>query len=649
MTPELLINAAWAVTLWAVAVAGATALLGKAAAVVRRNVCRIGLAGVPVVLAGAVVGTCWRPAAGLILRPPDRPAAAAQAMPPPHLAPPAAARPEALRHEPLVTVEARPPAVHTGAPAAVAGPPPAPRPAASAGEPPALGVNWPAVVVAAAAAFAAGMALLLAWRLLRLAAWRRTWQRASPAWVSLTRRLARRTAMGRPFDVFIVRGLTQPAAAGMFRAAIVLPERAPRSLGPALRSALAHELGHLGGWDPLWYVVGRGVVALAWWCPAVWWLRRRAEIEAELAADDHALACGVRPIELAKTLARCAEWGLRPAPAGVSGMACHLTRRIEMILNPGQSHRSRLNGPARWLLTASAALMGLAVLATPLVGVARAQADDDELKRPPAVREDTTPKAEPRRERVERARDGEGEGRERRREGEREGAERRREGEREGDRDRRVRMSRDLMQMIAAVKITDEQEQEIKKMLRAKEQAVVEWRRKNQARIREAEEVLRRAQEALRRLRNEQNEVAAQADAKVMSVFTPQQRALWATTRIAKMYDRRNAENPMVLTNRQLDDIDVLCEKAQKELIAAEKKPAEAARAKEEILGKLQREIYEKVLDDDQRRRSPRPRGVRGREREGERRREGEGGRREERPDRERRERERREGEREEG
>ena len=635
MSPQVLVNVAWAVTLWGAAAATAVVLLAKAAAVVRRNVCRLGLAGVPAVLAGAVVGTLWRPSAGLIVQAPAAAPAVSERV----------RKPALPWHGHLArgTHGQDAHATFSNAVAPVAepderlGPPTVPAPAATVSNAPSgasFTIDWPAAVFAGTGAFAAALTFLLAWRLVRLAAWRRSWQPASSAWVSVTRRLARRVGMERPFAVFLVPGLTQPAATGVFRPAIVLPDRAPASLGPVLRSALAHELGHLAGRDPLWNVLGRAIVAMAWWCPPAWWLRRRAEIESELAADDHALASGVRPIELAKTLARFAELGLRRAPAGVSGMACHLQRRIEMMLRHGQTHRPRAAGREYWLLMAAAGLMGVAILATPLVGVARAEEGNAELKRPPAVRDgggEGERRVEERREgerprEVRRdgegerprevRRDGEGERpREVRRDGEGEG---RREGPREGE--ARFRMPRELQQMMQAAKITNQQEQDIKKALQAKEEAIGEWRRQNAARFREAEEAMRRAQETLRRLRDEQAEVASKADEKVLAVFTPQQRAQGATSRIAAMYNRPNGENPVRMTNRQLDDMDILCEKAQKELIEAEKKPgAAAAQAKEEVLSRLQKEIYEKVLDDEQRQRSPRPRGVTGaREGEGE-------------------------------
>ena len=619
MSPELLLNAAWGVTLWAAACAAAVLAMCRCPAAFRRGACRLALIGAPVVLLGAVVVHRESPSSGLFLRraaPVVETPRAARGTSDVDLsagtAPTAPAVPEAQQGEtlPEAVLAVPEPASTPSAPAPVS--------AALRGEVGVPAADWSLLLPAGVLLIGGAWAGVLAYRLLRLARWRRSWRKAPPAWGSLTRRLARRIGMDRPFSVFVAPGLSQPAASGLLRGAIILPDRSPGSLGPGLRSALAHELGHLDGRDPLWYLLGQSVIALTWWCPIIWWLEWRGRVESELAADDHALASGVRPIDLVKTLARFAEGNLQTTPAGISGMTCHLRRRIEMIMNAKQPHRSRLGGRPWWLLALGACLVGLAILSTPLVGVVQAADDDDGLSRPPVVRKveareregrgdrEEGKRAEPRREREEPERGRrEVESRERRRE----------RGDGEGEGERRFRMPRELHQMIEAAKITDAQEKAIKEQLQAKEDTLRAWRKDNAAKLRDAEDALRKAQQALGRLREAQADVARAADAKVMAVFTPKQRATWETTKIAKMYNRPRGENPMVLTDRQLDDVDVLCEKAGKELIAAESKPkAEADRAKREILFALQKKIYQDVLTDDQRRRAPRPRGLRERE-----------------------------------
>jgi hypothetical protein len=229
----------------------------------------------------------------------------------------------------------------------------------------------------------------------RLATWRRTWLPAPPAWMSLTQRLAKRVGLNRPFSVFIAPGLSQPVAVGVIRPAIVLPALSGKAIGPALRGALSHELGHLVSRDPLWNLIGQIVTAIAWWCPLAWWLRRRARIESELTADDCATKSGVRPTDLAKILARFAEANHIPIPAAISPMACHLRRRIEMMMNDKDSHNPRSTFSARWATILSGLVIALAVIATPLVGTVRAE-DDDRTDPPPVARTDPDVKTDDR-------------------------------------------------------------------------------------------------------------------------------------------------------------------------------------------------------------------------------------------------------------
>jgi hypothetical protein len=634
MTPEMLINAAGGVTLWLAAAAGVVLLLRRYPAVVRRDLCRLALVGVPVVLVGAVAMHCCNPSAGLLRRVVARPVPTAAPVPAQEpsvqaAAPHAAAPDEAPR--PAGAAEAaRPswtPLSEPGElPRPAAAHAPHAGPAAHDHDAPAwtagLRLDWQAGVMAAMLLGSGAGALLLALRHVRLAMWRRTWRPAPPQWRSVTRRLAERIGPPWAFSVFVAPGLGQPAATGVLRPVIVLPARAPERVGFALRAALAHELGHLRGRDPMWNLLADSVVALAWWCPLSWWLRRRLRIEGEQTADDYALDGGVRPIDLARTLAQFAEWNQQPLPVSVSGMACHLTRRIEMIMSPRQPHDSVLNRRARWLLALAACLAAAAIVCTPVVGIARAdqggerrevrRAEGAEKAQPP--REEKGERPAPRRDGDERGEGDEGGRRPRRREG-RGGGEGERRGGGEGE---RRGMPRDLVRMAEELKATDAQKKALQEKVLAKDAAVRAWRRGNEARVREAREALRKAQQALRELREQERKVTAEADQKILAVFTPQQRAKWETLKIARMYDRRNAEGPMPLRPSQVDHMEDLCNEAARKLVAvAGKPPAEAEQAKRQILYDLQKSIYEKVLDPDQQRRSPRPRSRR-REGEGE-------------------------------
>ncbi|KPK84675.1 MAG: hypothetical protein AMJ81_04970 [Phycisphaerae bacterium SM23_33] len=220
------------------------------------------------------------------------------------------------------------------------------------------------------------MLLALAVRQVRLATWRRTWQPAAPAWQSLTSRLARRIGMRRPVRVFTCGRLQHPAAAGIIRPALLLPQRCPQPLGPSLRAVLTHELAHLHGRGPMWNLISQTVLAAAWWCPLTWWLHRRGRIESELTADDHVLSTGTAATSLAQTLAGLAE--SRPAASApiLSGMACHLTRRIKMMLDERIPHTPRSPLRSQLGVLAGTCLLVAAVISVPLVGVVGAEGDE---------------------------------------------------------------------------------------------------------------------------------------------------------------------------------------------------------------------------------------------------------------------------------
>ena len=382
MIAGLAINAVWAVTLWSLCAAALVFALRRGRAAVRRDVCRLALGGVPVVLAVVAAMHVLRPGAGLVDWRVEAPAAGRPAAGPPERpastehgeahGPGASAEAEAYAFEevelpdepaaePAATApsEAAPGAAHASAPTAGAEVPPR--------------RGWAKALVLGAIWITAALLAALAHRVAVLALWRRTWRPASRGWASLARRLADRMGLKGPVAVYVVPGLSQPAAAGVLRPAILLPADGG-GISPALRGALLHELGHLAGADPLWGLVGRGAAALAWWCPAVWLLHRRAQVEAEVTADDCALESGTRPTDLARALLAFAERIQVPAPPGVPGMGCYLKRRVEMMIDKKRSHNSKVAGRLRCLLGCMALVLAWSLAATPLVGVSPAEA-----------------------------------------------------------------------------------------------------------------------------------------------------------------------------------------------------------------------------------------------------------------------------------
>ena len=385
MSAGLAINAVWAVTLWSLCATGVVFLLRRCRSAIRRDVCRLAVLGVPVILAGVCAVHVWRPGEGLVhWQVPS--AVARQAVelsaPVPAPAPVAALTGEVFASGQGVA-EARPApapapellAEPVAEPGAMTMPAPVTAGVSAACATPAVsdappGPDWVSIAVLAAVSVTMVLLAGLVRRVAVLGLWRRKWRPASGAWDSLARRLAERIGLGRRFAVYVVPGLGQPAAAGVFRPAILLPDRRGVRITPALRGAMLHELGHLAGRDPMWGLIGQGAAALAWWCPGVWLLHRWAQVEGEMTADDCALSSGTRPTDLAKALLEFAERFQSPVPEAVPGMGCYLKRRVEMMIDTNRPHESKVSGHVRWLLglLASALVVGVAV--TPLVGAA---------------------------------------------------------------------------------------------------------------------------------------------------------------------------------------------------------------------------------------------------------------------------------------
>lgn len=146
----------------------------------------------------------------------------------------------------------------------------------------------------------------------------------------------------RPGDV------SGPLMFGWLRPRVVVPADW-ETWAPAHReAALAHERAHVARQDWAMHAAGHVVCALFWFHPLVWAARRRLVMAAELAADDAALATGLRASDYASALLYLSR--LRAARAGLSASQ-GAERRIRAVLElrPRGSRR----GPA--LVVAAAA------------------------------------------------------------------------------------------------------------------------------------------------------------------------------------------------------------------------------------------------------------------------------------------------------
>ncbi len=129
-----------------------------------------------------------------------------------------------------------------------------------------------------------------------------------------------------------------PVAFGILRATIGLPPQFGVKFNSVQQEAmLAHELAHLAGNDPAWYLLADILAAALWWHPLIWWSRRQLHAQSEQAADEASLLVADGPGVLAECLV---ELGARLAqtrsfiPMGVAGTGYRsgLGRRVERLV-----------------------------------------------------------------------------------------------------------------------------------------------------------------------------------------------------------------------------------------------------------------------------------------------------------------------------
>jgi beta-lactamase regulating signal transducer with metallopeptidase domain len=159
---------------------------------------------------------------------------------------------------------------------------------------------------------------------------------ADPATDRLLDDLRVRAGVGDAVRVVVLPGLASPAALGS--RLIGLPPEAQDEMTPLeLEAVLAHELAHLRRGDPYWVTVLAAVDALCWFQPLVGRARREIRDAGEVLADDRAVSWTGRPLELARSLARAAEWltpGRRlPALAVVRPGAGVLAGRVARLVD----------------------------------------------------------------------------------------------------------------------------------------------------------------------------------------------------------------------------------------------------------------------------------------------------------------------------
>lgn len=134
------------------------------------------------------------------------------------------------------------------------------------------------------------------------------------------------------------RELATPATVGWRRPVVLLPANANDWPRPQLQHALLHELCHIRRGDWLLTQTARLVCAAYWPLPAVWWICRRLEQNAELACDQLVVAEGADQLGYARDLVRTCRFA-RALPTAVSmGGAGELAARIRSLVH-GERYR----------------------------------------------------------------------------------------------------------------------------------------------------------------------------------------------------------------------------------------------------------------------------------------------------------------------
>lgn len=147
---------------------------------------------------------------------------------------------------------------------------------------------------------------------------------------------------------------------GVIAPVVQLPVEARTWSLERLEAVLLHEFAHVRRRDFLSGLLGQFACALYWFHPIVWLSARAARADAESAADDAVLHCGVRPsayaAELLGLAAELRQKKRIPLSLGVTIMAqSKIESRLQSVLSP-RARRSGMTRPQALAVLAVAAL-----------------------------------------------------------------------------------------------------------------------------------------------------------------------------------------------------------------------------------------------------------------------------------------------------
>lgn len=175
-----------------------------------------------------------------------------------------------------------------------------------------------------------------------------------------------------PVRTLICSDIASPMAAGLFRPAILLPERLLSELDDdELDQIRVHETAHLLRRDDIALLVQRTLEAFFALHPVVRWITRRIDLEREIACDDFVVEHTGQARPYASCLTRVVEIARGGRSSIVAAAATeersHLARRIEMLLDKTRHKGTRLLKTRLFLMVA--ALLAFAFVAAKTPGL----------------------------------------------------------------------------------------------------------------------------------------------------------------------------------------------------------------------------------------------------------------------------------------
>lgn len=106
--------------------------------------------------------------------------------------------------------------------------------------------------------------------------------------------------------VLVSGSLNSPAAAGLFRPFVLVPESCSAWTLQDWQIVMEHELEHVNRRHSLTKLLARICCVIYWFHPMVWWAARRHSLESERICDERVVSHGIDPATYAETLIRFA-------------------------------------------------------------------------------------------------------------------------------------------------------------------------------------------------------------------------------------------------------------------------------------------------------------------------------------------------------